>query len=96
AEDMRKMISPENMGRYRGVIDNIDISPILSKVEVPCLVCHGTSDRMQPVEQGRLFAKGLPNAKFIAYESSNHTIPDNDPEWPRFERDALAFLAEHS
>nr|WP_256369206.1 alpha/beta fold hydrolase [Ruegeria sp. HKCCD6428] len=96
AEDMRKMISPENMGRYRGVIDNIDISPILSKVEVPCLVCHGTGDRMQPVEQGRLFAKGLPNAKFIAYESSNHTIPDNDPEWPRFERDALAFLAEHS
>lgn len=51
---------------------------------------------MQPVEQGRLFAKGLPNAKFITYESSNHSIPDNDPEWPRVERDALAFLAEHN
>ncbi len=96
AEDMSKMISPENMGRYRDAIDQIDIGEVLSKVEVPCLVCHATGDRMQPVEQGRLFAKGLPNAKFIAYESSNHTIPDNDPEWPRFERDALAFFAEHS
>ena len=96
AEDMRKMISPENMGRYRDVIDHIDIRQILSKVEAPCLVCHAAGDRMQPVEQGRLFAKGLPNAKFIEYESSNHSIPDNDPEWPRFERDALAFLAEYS
>ena len=51
---------------------------------------------MQPVEQGRLFAKGLPNATFIASESNNHGLPGNDPEWPRFERDALAFLTEHS
>lgn len=96
AEDMRKMISPENAGRYRDAIDQIDIRQMLSKVKAPCLVCHATGDRMQPVEQGRLFAKGLPRAKFIAYESSNHIIPDNDPEWPRVERDALAFLAEHS
>ncbi|MEL7011912.1 MAG: alpha/beta fold hydrolase [Pseudomonadota bacterium] len=96
AEDMRKMISPVNMGRYRDVIDHIDIRQHLSSVQVPCLVCHATGDRMQPVEQGRLFAKGLPNATFIAYESNNHGMPDNDPEWPRLERDALAFLAEHS
>ncbi len=96
AEDMRQMISPENMGRYRDVIDYLDIRHELPKVEVPCLVCHATGDRMQPVEQGRSFAKKLPNAKFITYDSANHTIPDNDPEWPRFERDALAFLAEHS
>ena len=96
AEDMRKMISPENMGRYRDVIDHIDIRPLLLDVEVPCLVCHATGDRMQPVDQGRLFAKGLPNATFIAYESSNHSLPENDPEWPRFERDALEFLKSHS
>jgi class 3 adenylate cyclase/pimeloyl-ACP methyl ester carboxylesterase len=96
AEDMRKMISPENLGRYRDVIDNIDIRDLLPSVQTPCLVCHATGDRMQPVEQGRLFAKNLPNARFIAYESSNHGMPDNDPEWPRFERDVLDFLAEHS
>ncbi|MCL5779221.1 alpha/beta fold hydrolase [Limibaculum sp. FT325] len=95
AEDMRKMISPENMGRYREVIDNIDIRDLLPSVQAPCLVCHATGDRMQPVEQGRMFAKALPNARFIAYESSNHGMTKNDPEWPRLERDVLAFLAAH-
>jgi len=95
AEDMRKMISPENMGRYREVIDYIDIRDLLPSVQAPCLVCHATGDRMQPVEQGRMFAKGLPNARFIAYESPNHGMTENDPEWPRLERDVLAFLAAH-
>ncbi len=96
AEDMRQMISPENMGRYRDVIDHIDIRHLLPSVQAPCLVCHGTGDRMQPIEQGRLFAKSLPSARFIAYETTNHLMPDNDPEWPRLERDVLSFLAEHA
>jgi len=95
AEDMRKMISPENIGRYRDVIDYIDIRSQLSDVTVPCLICHATGDRMQPIEQGRLMAKGLPNARFIAYESANHCMPHNDPEWPRLRRDVLEFLSDH-
>ncbi len=96
AQDMREMISPENMGRYRDVIDYIDIRHLLPSVEVPCLLCHSTGDRMQPVEQGRIFAKGLPNARLITYESKNHLMTLNDPEWPRLERDVTAFLLEHS
>jgi len=95
AEDMLKMISPENLGRYRDVIDNIDIRDTLRSVEAPCLVCHATHDRMQPVEQGRLVAKSLPRARFITYVSANHSPVENDPEWPRLERDVLAFLATH-
>ena len=96
ARDMRKMISPENMGRYREVIDSIDILELLPSVLVPCLVCHATGDRMQPVEQGRLFARGLPNSRFIAYDSPNHGTTESDPEWPRLERDVLAFLAQQA
>jgi len=96
ARDMREMISPENMGRYRDVIDYIDIRHLLPSVEVPCLLCHSTGDRMQPVEQGRIFAKGLPNARLITYESKNHLMTRNDPEWPRLERDLTAFLFAHS
>ncbi|NNE50981.1 MAG: alpha/beta fold hydrolase [Sulfitobacter sp.] len=95
-EDMRHMISPRNLGRYREVLDDIDVRDLLPRVKAPCLVCHATGDRMQPVEQGRMLAKGLADATFIAYESNNHGMPDNDPEWPRMERDALAFLAEHA
>ena len=61
AEVMRAMISPENMGRYREVINNLDVTSLLPKVQAPTLVMHGTGDRMQPIEQGRKMAAGIPN-----------------------------------
>ena len=51
---------------------------------------------MHPLDQGRLFASGLPNSHFIACDSPNHTLPESDPEWPRMERDILNFLEEHA
>jgi class 3 adenylate cyclase/pimeloyl-ACP methyl ester carboxylesterase len=96
AEDMRDIISPENLGRYRDVIDNLDVTEILQDVKAPCLVAHCQGDRMQPIEQSRRFAAGLPDARFIAYDSVNHLVPENDPIWPKMERDIHAFLSEHS
>ena len=96
AEDIRQMISPENLGRYRDVIDHLDVTPLLPDVKAPYLVAHCRGDRMQPIEQGRMFAAGLPNARFVAYESVNQVMPENDPAWPQLERDAQAFLAAHA
>jgi class 3 adenylate cyclase/pimeloyl-ACP methyl ester carboxylesterase len=93
AEDMRQIISPENVGRFRQVVDHLDVTQLLPKIEVPCLVCHCTGDRMQPIEQGRLLAAGLRNSRFIAYDSVNHIVPENDPVWPQLERDVHDFLA---
>ncbi len=95
ARDMRDMISPENMVRYRDVVDYIDVRALLPEVQAPCLVCHATNDRMQPAEFGREMAKGMPHASFVSYDSPNHMMPANDPEWHRMERDALGFLASH-
>ena len=96
AENMRRMISAENMVRYRSVIDSLDITRLLDKVGAPCLVLHCRGDRMQPIEQGQMLAAGIPNARFIAYDSPNHVITDNDPCWPAAERDIHAFLAQIS
>lgn len=95
AEDMRAMISPENLGRYREVLDDLDVTDILSQVRAPCLVMHCTGDRMHPIEQGRLLASSIPNATFIAYDSVNHNLTENDPCWPLAEREAHAFLEAH-
>ena len=92
AESMRDMISPENMGKYREVVDNIDIIELLPKVSAPCLVLHGKGDRLQPIEQGRKMAAGLPNARFISYDTKNHKPTENDPCWPLMEREIHAFL----
>jgi len=96
ADDMREMISPENLGRYREVLDNLDVSGLLSEIQAPCLVIHNKDDRMHPIEQGRKLAAGIPNAKFIALDSRNHNLTENDPCWPVAEREMHAFLSEHS
>ncbi len=96
AEDMHDMISPDNVGRFRHVVDHLDIMELLPKVSAPCLVCHCRGDRMQPIAQGRKLAAGLPASRFIAYDSVNHVVTENDPVWPLLERDILAFLAQHT
>jgi pimeloyl-ACP methyl ester carboxylesterase len=95
AEDMRDMISPENLGRYREVIDNLDVTSLLPEVQTPCLVMHSKGDRMQPIEQGRKLAAGIRNARFIVYESNNHVLTENDPCWPLAEREIHTFLEAH-
>ncbi len=94
AEDMHEMISPENLGRYREVLDNMDVMELLGEVRAPCLVAHCRNDRMQPLKEGQRLAAALPNARFIAYDSSNHLVPENDPVWPLLERDVHHFLKE--
>lgn len=96
AEDMREMISPENLGRYRDVVDNLDVTRQLASVTAPCLVVHSRGDRMQPMDQGLKLAAGLPNARFLAYDSVNHVIPESDAVWPQLEREIHAFLAAHT
>lgn len=78
------------------MIDHLDVTHLLPDVKAPCLVADCRGDRMQPIEQGRLFAAGLPNARFVAYESLNHIMPENDPAWPQLQRDVQAFLANHA
>ncbi len=43
-----------------------------------------------------MLAAGLPDSRFIAYDSVNHLVPENDPVWPLLERDVQAFLAAHA
>ncbi|WP_288902337.1 alpha/beta fold hydrolase [uncultured Sneathiella sp.] len=95
AEHMREMITPENLGRFRDVIDYLDVTELLPQVTAPCLVAHCRGDRMHPIREGQRLAAGLPNARFIAYDGDNHLVPENDPVWPLLERDVQGFLKEY-
>jgi len=96
AEDMRQIISPENVARIRHAVDAIDITHLLHDVTAPCLVLHCRGDRMQPVEQGRAFAAGLPNARLIVYDSASHVPTENDPVWPLIKREIQEFLTAYA
>ena len=40
--------------------------------------------------------RGLPNARFLAFDSPNHNPTENDPAWPLMQREIDAFLAVYA
>jgi pimeloyl-ACP methyl ester carboxylesterase/DNA-binding winged helix-turn-helix (wHTH) protein len=84
--------SPENAVRIRQAVDEIDVSDLLAHVKVPTLVLQCRNDAVQPFDEGRRLAAGIPGARFVALEGSNHVILENDPAWPRFIEEISNFL----
>ncbi len=84
--------SPEIAVRLRQAVDIIDVSDLLPQVRVPTLVLHCRNDAMQPFEEGRRIAAGIPGARFVALEGRNHIILPGDPGWSRFLDEVRAFL----
>jgi class 3 adenylate cyclase len=50
----------------------IDITAILSAIHVPTLVLHRTNDPAVNVEGGRALARGIPNARLVELDGSDH------------------------
>jgi len=90
----RVTTSPENAARIRNACDDIDVTGLLPKVQVPTLVLHCRHDNVAPLEQGRLMARSIPHAKFVTIESDNHVLLSDEPEWPRLIGEIEAFLSE--
>jgi pimeloyl-ACP methyl ester carboxylesterase len=84
--------SPQNAVRIRHTVDEIDVSNLLAQVKTPTLVIHCRNDAVQPFEEGRQLAAGIPGARFVALEGSNHVILESDPAWPRFIEEISNFL----
>jgi pimeloyl-ACP methyl ester carboxylesterase/DNA-binding winged helix-turn-helix (wHTH) protein len=84
--------SPENAVRIRQAVDDIDVSELLRQVKAPTLVLHCRNDAVHPFDEGRRLAAGIPGARFVALEGSNHVILESDPAWPRFIEEIGNFL----
>jgi pimeloyl-ACP methyl ester carboxylesterase len=84
--------SPENAARLRQSVDEIDVTDLLASVNIPTLVLHARNDAMQPFDEGRRLAMGIRGARFVALESRNHMILQNDPVWSRFFDEIENFL----
>ncbi len=91
--DMQRITtSPENAARLRQSVDEIDVTDLLASVNIPTLVLHARNDAMQPFDEGRRLAMGIRGARFVALESQNHMILQNDPVWSRFFDEIENFL----
>jgi pimeloyl-ACP methyl ester carboxylesterase len=60
-------------------------------IDVPALVVHGDEDLIVPVENGRVLASRLPNARYVELPGVGHNVPIEVPE--TFNGLVLEFLA---
>ena len=53
---------------------------------------HARADAQVPFEYGRQLAAGIPGAKFVALQSNNHILLEQDPATERFFEEVSLFL----
>jgi pimeloyl-ACP methyl ester carboxylesterase/DNA-binding winged helix-turn-helix (wHTH) protein len=91
--DLQRMTtSPENAVRIRQAVDDLDVSRLLADVRVPTLVLHCREDAVQPFEEGRRMAAGIPGSRFVALDSRNHMILEHEPARARLLDEITRFL----
>jgi pimeloyl-ACP methyl ester carboxylesterase len=85
--------SAENAVRIRNTCDNIDVTNLLPKVQVPTLVIHCRHDNVASIDQGLLMARSIPHAKLVTLESENHVVLADEPAWPKLIGEIESFLS---
>jgi pimeloyl-ACP methyl ester carboxylesterase/AraC-like DNA-binding protein len=88
----RKSASPENAVKLQQVFATIDVRELLPEVTVPTLVLHSRKDQAIPMEAGKAIADGIPGAKFVALDSRNHILLEEEPAWAAFVSELRGFL----
>lgn len=91
-ELQRVSTSAENAFRITEAAGDVDVTDRLARVRARTLVMHATLDAMVPFEEARLMAAGIPDARFVALESPNHLLLDDEPAFARFLREIRDFL----
>jgi pimeloyl-ACP methyl ester carboxylesterase/DNA-binding CsgD family transcriptional regulator len=91
-ELQRRTTKPEIAARIMEASGDIDVVDRLPRVVTPTLVMHPRADVLVPFEQGRVIAAGIPNAKFVEFDSGNHLLLDGEPSWQRFQEVVGEFL----
>jgi class 3 adenylate cyclase/pimeloyl-ACP methyl ester carboxylesterase len=95
-ELQRIATSPEAARRLWMLNSEVDVTDLARKVKVPTLVLHCTGDRVAPIEEGRLMAKLIPEARFVELPGSNHVLLEGTPAFDQFFEECSAFLAAHN
>ena len=76
-------VSPECAAVLRQIIDRFLVADLLPSIKTPTLVIHAGSNAIQPIDQGRILATKIPNARFVMLESRNHIPLPHEASWPR-------------
>jgi pimeloyl-ACP methyl ester carboxylesterase len=90
-ELQRRTSSTENAVRLINAWAKVNARASLGFLEMPALVCHARGDMAVPLEEGRLIASELAQARFVTLEGRNHLLLPHEPAWPAFLHELDAF-----
>jgi pimeloyl-ACP methyl ester carboxylesterase/DNA-binding CsgD family transcriptional regulator len=93
-EQMHLSVSPKNAVRLESEMHRIDVRDLATQITVPTLVLHSREDEAVPFEEGRLLASLIPRAQFVALESKNHLLTEEEAAWSKFVAAVRGFLSE--
>jgi DNA-binding winged helix-turn-helix (wHTH) protein/alpha-beta hydrolase superfamily lysophospholipase len=94
SELVRITTSPEVAATVRTVAGQIDVTELADQVRIPTLVLHATGDAFSPFDQGREIASRISGSRFVALESRNHVLLEEEPACTRFLHEVRSFLQE--
>lgn len=72
----------------------VDVRALLPAVRCPTLVLHSEGDAIVPVDEGRLVAAAIPDARFEPLASNNHIPMAHEPAFERFREAIVAFVRD--
>jgi DNA-binding CsgD family transcriptional regulator len=90
---MRTTTSTENAVEFRRQRREVDVTDLLTDLDLPTMVVHARGDQMVDLTNGRLLAAGIPGARLVTLESDNHILLADEPAWPVFLREVTEFVA---
>jgi pimeloyl-ACP methyl ester carboxylesterase/DNA-binding CsgD family transcriptional regulator len=92
-DDLQRMAtSPGNAVASRVARRQIDVLPLLERVQAPTLVLHARDDRAAPFRWGTEMSARIPEARLVPLDSHNHILLADEPAWQVFLSEVTAFL----
>ena len=88
----RRGFGQRDAARILEVCDDLDVRSLLPSVAVPTIVFDSDRDQVVAVDEGRILAVEIPNAKFVPLWNANHLPPAEEPAWRKFLEELAAFL----
>src|SRR5262245_44076043 len=96
SDQQRAATSAETAVRLLRIGWSADVRAAARKIKCPVLIVHPERDAVVPIEQGRLIASIVPDARFVQLDSENHMPLADEPAWSRLCDEMRRFLAEPS
>jgi pimeloyl-ACP methyl ester carboxylesterase len=91
-DQQRAATSAETAVRLLQIGWNADVREAARKVKCPVLILHPERDAVVPIDQGRLLASLICDARFVQIDSQNHMPLADEPTWPLIVDEIAAFL----